>query len=454
MRLRLFYAYFLPIILILLLLAACSPTAPSLSPNNGKTTLLTPTAQTSTPESSTADPAIDVCPTGLGRSASCYTPHSLRVAYGIDSLFQQGFNGKGQTVVVIDSFGSPTLQQDVDVFDQQFGLPPITVQVISPLNEPPYDPRNDRPGWAGETTLDVEMIHAIAPDAGIVVLTSPVAETEGTIGLPEFLQLEEYAVNHHLGNIISQSWGASEVTLKDSAGQQEIKQWDTFFHQTTTQEGITFFTGSGDNGATDYADQTGKTLSPTPTTSFPADDPWVTSVGGTSLRHNGTSILESAWNSSTGASGGGFSTFFATPSYQQKLPFAVRTQLANRRGVPDVAADADPATGMAIYVNGLWDQGGGTSAGAPLWAALMAIANQMAGHPLGFINPALYKLAMSSKYTQDFRDITVGNNSVDDGLVNVVGYDAVQGWDPVTGWGSPIADKLLPDLIATLKSGG
>lgn len=448
MRFRLCHLY-IPIVLILLLLAACGPTAPSLSPSNNNPTPLTPTA-TSTSESSTADPAIDACPTPLSQSATCYTPHSLRVAYGIDSLFQQGFSGKGQTVVVIDSFGSPTLQQDVDVFDQQFGLPPISIQVIAPLNEPTYDPRNDRPGWAGETTLDVEMIHAIAPGAGIVVLTSPVAETEGTIGLPEFLQLEEYAVNHHLGNIISQSWGASEVTLKDSPGQQEIKQWDAFFHQATTQEGITFFTGSGDNGATDYADLAGKTLSPTPTTSFPSDDPWVTSVGGTSLRQNGTSIMETAWDSS----GGGFSSFFPTPSYQQKLPFTVQTLLANRRGVPDVAGDADPATAMAIYANGVWDQIGGTSASAPFWAALMAIANQMAGHPLGFINSALYTLAMSNKYGQDFRDITVGNNSVNDGHVNVVGYDAAPGWDPITGWGSPIANKLLPDLIATLKSGG
>ncbi len=438
-----------PIVFILLLLSACGPTAPSLNPSNNNPTPLTPTA-TSTPTSSTADPAIDACPTDLSQSANCYTPHSLRVAYGIDSLFQQGFSGKGQTVVVIDSFGSPTLQQDVDVFDRQFGLPPITIQVIAPLNEPTYDPRNDRPGWAGETTLDVEMIHAIAPGAGIVVLTSPVAETEGTIGLPEFRQLEEYAVNHHLGNIISQSWGASEVTLQDSAGQQEIQKWDTFFHQATTQEGITFFTGSGDNGATDYADLAGKTLSPTPTTSFPADDPWVTSVGGTALGHNGTSIMESAWDSS----GGGFSSFFATPSYQQTLPFAVRTRLANRRGVPDVAGDANPATSMAIYANGVWDQIGGTSASAPFWAALTAVANQMAGHPLGFINSALYKLATSNKYAQDFRDITVGNNSVNDGHVNVIGYDAVSGWDPITGWGSPIADKLLPDLIATLQAGG
>ena len=452
MRFRLSYPHLVMFLtLLLLLLAACGP-AVSFNPatTNVPTPQGTPTATTSTSQQSPVDQAIDICPGELSQSANCYTPHSLRVAYGVEPLIQQGLNGHGQTVVVIDSFGSPTLQQDVDVFDQQFDLPPITIQVISPLKEPVYDPQNDREGWAGETTLDVEMIHAIAPGAGIVVLTSPVAETEGTIGLPEFLQLEEDAVNQHLGSIISQSWGASEVTLRDSAGQQEIQHWDTFFHQATMLKGITFFTGSGDNGATDYADLAGQKLSSTPTTSFPSDDPWVTSVGGTSLRHIGTSIMESAWH----LSGGGFSSFFATPSYQQTLPFVVRTQLANRRGVPDVAGDADPATAMAIYFNGVWDQIGGTSASAPFWAAIMAIANQMAGHPLGFINPALYKLAMSDKYTQDFNDITVGNNSVNNGQVDVTGYDAVKGWDPITGLGTPIVNKLLPDLIATLQSGG
>src|SRR5438067_2203065 len=263
MRFRLLYHYVPIVLIILLLVAACGPAGSNFSPNNTNrpTTVTTPTAQTSTPESSPADPAIDVCPNDLSQLVNCSTPHSLRVTYGIESLFQQGFSGKGQTVVVIDSFGSPTLQQDVDAFDRQYGLPPIPIQVISPLNVPTYDPRKEKPGWAEETTLDVEMIHAIAPGAGIVVLTSPVAETEGTIGLPEFLQLEEYAVNHHLGSIISQSWGASEVTLQDSAGQQEIQQWDAFYKQATTQQGITIFSASGDNGATDFTDLHAKHLS-------------------------------------------------------------------------------------------------------------------------------------------------------------------------------------------------
>src|SRR6266566_265085 len=168
------------------LLAACTP----VGGNSGNVT------QTQPPRTATTDP----CPSVLGRSMNCYTPHALRVAYGLEALTEQGFTGKGQTVVDIVSFGSPTLQQDMDVFDRQFGLPPITIKVLSPLGTKAFDPTNqDMIGWGAETELDVQIIHAMAPGAGIVVLTSPVDETEGTIGLPEFLQLEQYAVSHQLG---------------------------------------------------------------------------------------------------------------------------------------------------------------------------------------------------------------------------------------------------------------
>jgi len=429
---------------MLLLLSACAPLG-SISSDPGVVPSPTQKAPTTIHPTPTSN-ALAVCPASLG--TDCRTPYDMRVAYSVQSLLERGFTGKGQTIVDIVSYGSPTLQQDMDVFDQQFGLPPITLKIMSPLGTVPFDPTvKDMSGWAGETTLDVQIIHAIAPDAGIVVLTSPVDETEGTIDLPEFRQLEQYAITNHLGNIISQSFGASEVTLNTAAGKQEIQKWDAFFKQATTQQGITFFASSGDGGATDYADLQATKLSPTPTTSFPTDDPWVTSVGGTTLQKGSTAFQEIAWS----MSGGGFSSFFPTPSYQQTLSTAVQNQLNNRRGVPDVAGDADPATGLAIYSSdGGWTLGGGTSASAPLWAAFMAIADQMAGHPLGFINPALYKLAASNAYAQDFNDITVGNNSVSNSQVQVQGYPAVPGWDPVTGLGTPVLDKLLPDLIATL----
>ena len=367
---------------------------------------------------------------------------------------QRGYTGKGQTIIDIVSYDSPTLQQDMDTFDQEFDLPPITLQVLSPIGTVPFDPHNkEMSGWADETNLDVQTIHAIAPGAHIVVLTSPVDETEGTIGLPQYLELEQYAINHHLGSIISQSWGSSEVTLKDSAGQQEIQQWDAFYKQATTHQGMMFFSSSGDNGSTDYTDLNEKHLSTTPTTSFPTDDPWVTSTGGTTLQRTqtGSGFSETAWNDSGGASGGGFSSFFSTPSYQQSLPSSVQQLLNHRRGVPDVAADADPNTALAVYSQG-WQLIGGTSATAPLWAAIAAIANQMVGHPLGFLNTALYKLASSATYTRDFHDITQGNNSVQVDGMTVPGYNAAPGWDPVTGLGSPEAENLIPDLIAAIST--
>jgi subtilase family serine protease len=390
--------------------------------------------------------AEDVCPANLKNDVGCLTPHALREAYGVQPLIDKGFTGKGQTVVDIVSFGSPTLQQDMNVFDQQFGLPPVNMQVISPLTDPEYDPNGDKAGWAVETTLDVQIIHSLAPDAKIVVLTSPVAETEGTIGLPQFRALEQYAIDHKLGNIVSHSWGASELTLQDEGGQHELELWNTLLQQGTTQDGITYFSASGDNGATDFTDLAGKKLSHVATTSFSADSPWVTTVGGTNLRRNGAAFAERAWT----GSGGGFSRFYKEPSYQQNLPTTTQQQLNNRRGVPDVSAAADPNTALAVYSQGAWQPVGGTSASTPIWAGMMAIADQMAGRPLGFINPALYKLASNpSTYAQDFRDVTVGNNT--NVIAGVQGYAAGTGWDAVTGLGTPNAEKLLPDLIAAVN---
>lgn len=424
--------------------SAADSTTTSLSPTATRVQA-TPTAALS-PALYPTTTANDICPPTLAVAPSCQTPQSMRTAYGLLPLIQKGDTGQGQTIVDIVSFGSPTLQHDLDAFDQQFGLPPITVQQFSPLNEPVNDPRNDRPGWGDETTLDVEIMHALAPGAKIIVLTSPVAETEGTMGLPEFRQLIQYTIDHKLGNIVSLSWGASEATLKDAAGQAEIQKWNALLQQATTQDGITFLASSGDNGATDYADVQERALATTPTSSFPNDSPWVVSVGGTSLHRLATAFTESAWNSS----GGGLSKFYQEPTYQQTLPASVQSLLQNRRGVPDVAGNADPSTGLAMYEKGSWSTAGGTSASAPMWAALVAIADQMAGHALGFINPALYKVGVSTRYQQDFHDITVGNNNVTLAQgTQVEGYNAVPGWDAITGLGSPNAVNLLPDLIAS-----
>lgn len=440
--------------LLCLLFTACSPTADGTSKGGGTSaptaTRIPPTPVATLPPAPypTYAAASDVCPKSVSFLPNCQTPESMRAAYGITPLIQKGYTGQGQTVVDIVSFGSPTLQRDMDVFDQQFNLPPITIKQISPLNEPSSGSPSDISGWAGETTLDVEIIHALAPGANIVVLTSPVAETEGTVGLPEFRKLLQYAIDNKLGTIISNSWGASEATLKDAAGQTELQLWNTLLQKATTQDGLTLLASSGDNGATDFTDLAGKQLATSPTSSFLNDNPWVTSVGGTSLHRDGTAFDETAWNSGSGSSGGGFSAFYSTPAYQQLLPASVQSTLKNRRGLPDVAGNADPNTGLAMYEDGSWNVAGGTSAAAPMWAAVIAIANQMAGHPLGFINPALYKVGTSARYLQDFHDITSGDNTIG----KVVGFNAIPGWDPVTGLGSPNAVNLLPDLIAAAKS--
>ncbi len=418
------------LILSLLLLASC-----------GSTTTIGTGIQPITTNTTGRAPITDTCPTYAGLSTStCLTPEAMRQAYGLNSLNQKGYTGKGQTVIDIVAFGSPTIQQDMDVFNSTFHLPAVNLQIISPLKEAESG-TSDKAGWAGETTLDVQIIHALAPDAKIVLLISPVSETEGTIGLPEFRQLEQYAIDHKLGNIVSHSWGASEITLEDSKASQELQLWNTLLQKGTTQDGMTYFSSSGDEGATDYSDLKSTKLSTVATTSFAANSPWVTSVGGTTLENVNNSLSEVAWS----GSGGGFSRLYAMPSYQKQLPATTQAQFQNRRGVPDVSAVANPYTGMAFYLNGSWDQAGGTSASSPVWSAITAVANQMAGHPLGFINPALYKIAASDTYHQAFHDITVGNNS--NPQAGVTGYNATTGWDPVTGLGTPDAQYLIPALI-------
>lgn len=421
------------LLVVLVFLTACS-----------SSTTITNTLQggsTKTPVHGTSSAQVDACPPSLQLPSTCISPLALRKAYGVEALKEKGYTGKGQTVVDIVSFGSPTLKTDMDTFDKTFALPPVDLQVIAPLNEPEQDPHHDKEGWASETTLDVQIIHAIAPEAKIIVLVSPVAETEGTMGLPEFRQLEQYTIDHKLGYIVSHSWGASELTLTDNKGRAELKQWDEVMRKGTLEDKITYFSSSGDNGATDYSDLNATKLATIRTTSFAASSPWTTSVGGTTLRENNGQFQETAWSNS----GGGFSHIYSMPDYQKTLSSTTQAQFQNHRGVPDVAALADPMTGFPTYINGFWGLTGGTSASAPQWAAIIAIANQMAGHPLGFINPALYKIAASDQYNQVFQDITTGNNS--NPSARVEGYSAAQGWDPITGLGTPDAEKLIPALI-------
>ena len=381
-------------------------------------------------------------------SVPCYSPQEIRNAYGVASLLSAGYTGVGQTIIIIDSFGSPTIAADLHTFDTDNDLPdPPSFTVLAPLGNVPFDPTNaDQVGWAFETTLDVEWAHAMAPGANIVLLTSPVSQTEGVQGMPEFLQLEQFALRYGLGQVISQSWGATENTLFTPAGRQVLSGFGDFYLRAAA-EGVTVLASTGDTGSANV-ELDGTTFYPFPTVGFPASSPLVTAVGGTSLYADtsGNYQSETVWNS-VGASGGGVSQYFAEPLYQRFLTNTDQTLLKGHRGIPDVAYNADPLTGILIYVGFLPGASGyyivgGTSEGPPQWSGIIADVNQLAGHSLGFLNPALYALGAVGVQAQYFHDITSGNNS----FAGVPGYNATPGWDLATGWGTPNLGNLAGEL--------
>lgn len=386
-------------------------------------------------------------------SVPCYSPQEIRNAYGITPFIDAGYDGKGQTIVIIDPFGSPTIEADLKQFDADFGIPdPPSFTILAPLGpSPPFDRKAPHMAeWAWETTIDVEWAHATAPGASIVLLTSPVAETQGITGMPELLALEKYAVDHHLGKIISQSFLATENTLMDAPGRALIEDFEAFFRR-AKREHVTFLAAAGDWGATNHEiDDT--TFYPYSTVGYPASSPNVTAIGGTSLHAdlNGTWQSEVTWNGHGYATGGGVSQVFDEPIWQWGLPQSSQKILAGHRGIPDVAYNADSWTGITVYFSApgyvpAYYFVGGTSEGAPQWAGIVAILNQVAGRPLGFLNDKLYLLGELGLLSSTFHDVTSGNNT----LHGVTGYDAEVGWDAVTGWGTPNLGAL-GQLLAAL----
>jgi len=394
-----------------------------------------------------------------GGGEPCYSPQEIRRAYGVDQLFAKGYDGTGETMVIVDSYGSPTLRSDLATFDAGYGLPaPPSLKILAPLGAVPFDPNNsDMVGWALETTLDVEWSHAMAPGAGIVVLTSPVDETEGVQGLPQFDDLENFALDHHLGQVISQSWSATENTLFNQNGEKVIGEFERTYARAAAL-GVTVLAATGDSGSSNL-ELNGTSFYTFPTVGFPASSPLVTAVGGTSLSADTSGDYESetVWNESAsgaGAGGGGISQMFAEPSYErQYLSPSDQKLLGGRRGLPDVSWNADPYTAIPVYASffrGASDRGyymtGGTSEGSPQWAGLVSDLDQLAGHPLGFLNPDLYELGSART---GFHDITVDNNSYN----GVPGYSAAPGWDLASGWGTPNAAELLSSVGALAKLG-
>jgi subtilase family serine protease len=386
------------------------------------------------------------------RPHPCYSPQEIRQSYGVDQLIDRGDQGKGQTIVIVDSFGSPTIASDLQTFDAGYGLPdPPSFRILSPLGTVPYDPTAipDQVGWAEETTLDVEWAHAMAPKANIDLLTSPVDETEGTVGMPQFDQLINYALDHHLGNVISESWGATENGLFNPPGEQVISEFNSSYARAAAM-GVTAIASTGDAGTANLENDL-STIYPFPTVNFPASSPFVAAIGGTSLfaDTSGDYESETVWNQGNAATGGGISQQFREPIYQAFLPRAVRKELGGARGIPDVSWNADPNTPIEIYLSipGLtpgYYGIGGTSEGSPSWAGVVADLDQLAGHGLGLLDPYVYALGASGR---DFHDVTVGNNSIE----GIPGYSAAPGWDLATGWGSPNLGQVFGGFGALVR---
>jgi len=338
-------------------------------------------------------------------------------------------------------------------------IDPKTGAILALASYPSFNPNNpDMVDKAGETTLDVEWAHAMAPGAGILLVETPAEETATGGGFPQMIAAENYVIEHNLGDVISQSFSLPEQNFPSRAYVLRLR----YAYVDARRHHVTVLGASNDNGVTGF-NRTGNGFYHHRVVQWPASDPLVTGVGGTTLHltQSGTRTSpDTAWNDTWNpavaalsqqtvpfpwASSGGLSRFFSRPAYQDGVPGIRAT-----RGVPDVSADANGHTGMAIVLSAhgrtMIRDSGGTSASAPIWAALIALADQYAGRHLGFVNAVIYQIARSPSYHQAFHDITLGNNTVQFPPKTITGYQAAPGWDPVTGWGSPDAQVLIPLL--------
>jgi kumamolisin len=346
---------------------------------------------------------------------TAYTPPELQRAYDFGPLYRQGLNGAGQTIGLIEIDGFH--RKDVQRFDSIYGLPRLSVteHMVGPKVALPVE---------GETTMDVEWIHALAPKAALqIYYVNAKQSLQG--------QMDDMAT------AINDAVAAGVGTISMSLGICAPIQATESVHAALTaafQKGITVFVSSGDDGdLPGPPQQCGTQLG----VSFPASDPTVVAVGGTSLKLTGKNTIkkEYAWR----LSGGG------TAMPISRAPWQVATSLPQDayRWSPDVSFIGDPQTGVVIYLGGKFVQGAGTSLGAPCWAAMWAMFLQSAqqqGVTVGPGAPLVYSIGNSRLSTTAFHDILTGNNGY---------YKAGSGWDPVTGWGSPDAAKMLQAVLAT-----
>jgi subtilase family serine protease len=330
-----------------------------------------------------------------------YQPFQIKHAYGIDKL---NVTGKGQKIAIIVAYGSPTIEEDLKIFNNQFDLHTSQLQIAYPNGIPTTTDAN----WAIETSLDVEWAHALAPQASILLV---VANSDST---DDLLNAVDYASDNG-AHIISMSWGINEFENESS--------FDNHFEHANT----VYVASSGDNG---------------PEVNWPAVSPNVLAVGGTklSLDTNGNRIKkETAWY----GSGTGISMYEHEPDYQ--IDYGILTN--NYRVIPDVSFDADISTGVAVCCssipqsNGKWLVFGGTSLGAPAWAAIIALANERRNNPLTKINNKLYTLAKKRQYCTSHKNVIVEKNEP------IKLTDTHRYYNYVTGLGSPIVHNLYMSLI-------
>jgi subtilase family serine protease len=357
----------------------------------------------------------------LTASPPCYAPPQFRAAYDIQPLLDRGIDGRGETVTMIVFSAGPTnsppqvtdIRQDLATFDRLFDLPPARLQVVTSL-------AGASARWeAGtEEVMDTEIVHAVAPAAALRVVLMPADNSDTADGVAaDTLAGLQLAIRET--DVVSFSGGLGE----DYFSPAQVAEMHGLLREAAARHG-TVVAASGDQGVVSPIGRLG--VAPVKGVGLPASDPLVLAVGGTVLTadpQTGSYVGETAWNQAivpgqdSFASGGGFSDLFPRPAYQNGVPGTQAT-----RGVPDVAGDADGQTGMALAVDagdGSHDlrSAGGTSASTPLWGGLMALADQLAGRDLGFVNPAIYRIARRPLYARAFHDVTVGNNTV---LVNGV----------------------------------
>jgi subtilase family serine protease len=355
-------------------------------------------------------------------SPTCRTselcPSMVQTAYQFTSLLTVAkSNGTGETIVIDDACGDSSIATDVAQFDSTFGLPAVNLSVYTPQGKPCSDPT----GWGLETALDVEWAHAMAPNASIALLEAAQPTTTDLLGA------WNYSLANSLGNQISNSWG----------GSGGCPQLASRLVRSAALAHVTVLASSGDSGA--WGSGT------TQTQQNPADCLGVVTVGGTTLNVNSTGAYssESAWS----GSGGGYSSSLREPAFQVRANI---TDSYGALGKPDVAAVADPYTGVWVYekASGGWVVVGGTSVACPIWAAFLADVNSwrsVNGFPaLGNLDPFLYQAVYgvnggSPHYGSTMHDVTSGSN----------GWSAGTGWDPATGLGSFRAAALAAGLAAT-----